>query len=103
LRGPRSRAFSGQPFRRFVTRTREKSGLKKLRLLVVNSYDLVLTKLTRNIDRDRKDVQAVAESEQLSFAVLKKRYEEEMRPYIADAKAKQDDLTLELWEEYFQP
>jgi hypothetical protein len=69
-----------------VTRTCEKSGLEKLRLLVVDSYDLVLTKLTRNIDRARDDLKTVAKSEQLSFAVLKKRYEEEIRPYLADAR-----------------
>ena len=75
--------------------------LEKLRLFVVDPYDLVLSKLTRNIERDREDVKGIAESQKLSFNVLKKRYEEEMRSYLA--KDEKHDLALELWEEYFRP
>ncbi len=74
-------------------------GLEKLQLLAVDPYDLLLSKLTRNIDRDREDVKAVAESLQLSFDVLRKRYEEEMRSSLA--KVEQHDLTLQLWQEFF--
>lgn len=74
-------------------------GLEKLQLFVVDPYDLVLSKLPRNIERDREDVKAVAKSQQLGFDVLKQRYEDEMRSYLANVD--QHDLTLELWEEYF--
>ena len=72
--------------------------LEKLQLFVLDPYDLILSKLTRNLERDRDDVKALAVVQQLSFGVLKKRYQEEMdwlpNPHI-------HNLTLKLWKDYF--
>lgn len=55
-------------------------GLTMLHLFVLDPYDLVLSKLTRNIDKDREDVKAIAQQHSLSFSVISKRYEKEMQP-----------------------
>jgi hypothetical protein len=73
-------------------------GLNKLQLFVLDPYDLILSKLTRNIERDRDDVKALAVVQQLSFEVLKKRHEEEM-DWLPNPKI--HALTLKLWKEYF--
>ena len=73
-------------------------GLNKLQLFVLDPYDLILSKLTRNLERDRDDVKALAVVQKLSFGVLKKRCQEEM-DWLPNRA--QHDRTLELWEEYF--
>ena len=74
-------------------------GLKMLQLLVPDPYDLILTKLARNFGKDREDVKALAQLQNLSFSIFRKRYEEEMKPWIANVK--KHDLTLQLWKEFF--
>lgn len=66
-----------------------------IRLLAFDPYDLALAKLERNIQRDRDDVRHLARSVPFELALLKERYEKEMRPYLA-APSK-EDLTLRLW------
>ena len=74
-------------------------GLKMLQLFVLDPYDLVLSKLTRNIGRDREDVKALAQLQNLSFVIFSRRYEESMKPWIANAE--RHDLTVQLWKEFF--
>jgi len=50
-------------------------GLKMLQLFVLDLYDLVLSKPTRNIGKDREDVKAFAQQHALRFSVVSKRYE----------------------------
>jgi len=75
-------------------------GLKMLHLFVLDPYDLVLSKLTRNIWKDREDVKALAQQHSLSFSVVSKRYEKEMAPLIPNAD--KHHLTLyEVWKDFF--
>lgn len=74
-------------------------GLKYLQLWVFDPYDLVLSKLTRNSGRDREDVKGLAASQNLSFAVLSKRYEKEMQLWIPNPE--RHDHTLQLWQHFF--
>ena len=69
--------------------------LRQLRLLALDPYDLALTKLERNSQADREDVMHLAEFIPLDVSVLRKRYEEEMRPYYGDPT--HEDQTLRLW------
>ncbi len=55
-------------------------GLKMLQLFVPDPYDLILTKLARNFGKDREDVQALAQLQNLRFSIFSKRYEKEMKP-----------------------
>ena len=70
-------------------------GFKHLRLYALDPYDLALAKLSRNIQRDRDDVKFLARTLPFDLAVLKQRYEGEMRIYVADPR--REDLTLQLW------
>ncbi len=69
--------------------------LRHLRLFALEPHDLALTKLTRNADRDRADVTFLATVAPLDAALLRERYEREMRPYLS--RPEREDLTLELW------
>lgn len=74
---------------------------KKLRLFVLDPYDLVLSKLERNSPKDREDVAYLAKALSLDPAVLRERYQREFRPYLL-AKHEWHDQTLEMWiEAYF--
>ena len=68
-----------------------------LRLLALDPYDLALSKLERNSQRDRDDVKFLARSARLSLQVLQQRYEEELRPNLGNPQ--REDLTLRLWME----
>ncbi len=67
----------------------------QLRLLGLDPYDLALSKLERNIQRDRDDVKSLAASVPLDLDVLQERYKSEMRPYLCNEA--REDLTLKLW------
>jgi hypothetical protein len=74
---------------------------KKLRLFVPDPYDLVLSKLTRNADRDREDVRHLAETCSLDSNLLRDRYQNEMRSTVI-GDPDYHDATLEFWiEAYF--
>ena len=76
--------------------------LHNLRLLIPDPYDLVLSKLGRNADRDREDVQFLAARLKLSAATLRRRYQQELRS-IMIGRIPYHDQTLEFWiEAYFQ-
>ena len=68
---------------------------RRLSLLALEAHDLALTKLERNIERDRDDVQQLARAGHLKPEVLKERYHRELRPYFAAHQARHD-LTLDL-------
>jgi hypothetical protein len=68
---------------------------KHLRLFAFDPYDIALSKLERNIQRDRDDVKYLARTVPFDLDLLKERYEKELRPYLAIPE--REDLTLRLW------
>jgi hypothetical protein len=68
---------------------------KNLHLYAPDPYDLILSKLERNSQKDRDDVAFLAESLHLSPELLRERYKRELRPYLANEA--RHDLTLKLW------
>ena len=66
-----------------------------LRLFALDPYDLALSKLERNIQRDRDDVKHLARTVPLDLEVLKERYQEELRWQLGNPE--REDLTLRLW------
>jgi hypothetical protein len=71
-----------------------------LRLRALAPEDLVLSKLTRNSPKDIYDVRYLATKGAIDPVILKKRYTENMRPYLVNTD--RHDLTLELWMEEIQ-
>jgi hypothetical protein len=77
------------------------SHFKNLRLFIPDPYDLVLSKLSRNIGRDREDVEYLARTRQLDPKVLRERYDKELRAVLIGA-LERHDATLNFWiEAYF--
>lgn len=74
-------------------------GLHNLNLKVLEVYDLVLSKLTRNSPKDREDVKYLATKLRLSFRTTMERFAIEMKPWIPNLD--RHELTLKLWQEYF--
>ena len=73
---------------------------KHLRLCALDPYDLALSKLERNIQRDRDDVKHLARSVPFDLKVLKERYEKELRWQLGNPE--REDLTLKLWIEMIE-
>jgi Nucleotidyltransferase of unknown function (DUF6036) len=69
--------------------------LKHLRLFAFDPYDLALSKLERNIQRDRDDVKHLARAVPLDVEVLKERYHKELRWQLGNPE--REDLTVRLW------
>lgn len=69
---------------------------KRLRLFAPDPYDLALSKLERNADRDIEDVKLLATRAGLDPETLRHRYHLELQPYLVGPVAKHD-LTLTLW------
>lgn len=72
---------------------------KHLRLFALAPYDLALSKLERNIS-DRDDVKHLARIVPFDLAVLKERYQKELRWQLGNPE--REDLTLRLWIEAIQ-
>jgi hypothetical protein len=53
-------------------------GLTRLTLRILEPYDLLLSKLTRNSPKDMQDVRALVQKLSLNFEVLKKSFQAEM-------------------------
>ncbi len=70
--------------------------LHNLGVFALEVHDLALTKLERNSDKDRQDIQALASSGFINEAKLRERYVTEYRPNLASGE-KKHDLTIELW------
>ena len=68
-----------------------------LRICELDAYDLALSKLERNIQRDRDDVKHLARTIPLHINLLKERYEKELRWQLGIPE--REDLTLKMWEE----
>ena len=68
---------------------------KHLRLFALDPYDLALSKIERNTQRDRDDVKHLARTVPLDLNVLTERYEKELRPDLGNPS--REDLTLKLW------
>lgn len=68
----------------------------RLRLYALEAHDVALTKLERNFERDRDDVQQLAQAGHLNPATLRERYTEELRPYLL-SRHDWHDQTLQLW------
>ena len=66
-----------------------------LRLLALEVHDLVVAKLVRNSPIDLEDAKFLAKTGKLDETVLRQRYEQELRPYLANES--RHDLTLNLW------
>ena len=66
-----------------------------LRLFALDPYDLALSKIERNTQRDRDDVKHLARTVPLDLDILKARYEKELRPDLGNPE--REDLTLNLW------
>lgn len=75
---------------------------ERLKLFALEAHDLSLTKLERNSDVDREDVQALARAGFINETTLRERYTTEYRPNLASGEKKLD-LTMKLWVEMCWP
>ena len=73
---------------------------KRLHICALDPYDLALSKLERNIQRDRDDVKHLARAIPLHLEILKERYEKELRWQLGNPE--REDLTLKLWMEMIE-
>lgn len=73
---------------------------RHLRLFVLEAHDLALTKLERNFERDRSDIEHLARCGYLKASILEERYREELRPYVV-GRVSWHDQTLKMWIEAF--
>jgi len=69
---------------------------KHLTLYALDATDLALSKLERNVDRDREDFQLLFRAGLIDLAALERRYYEELRPYLL-SNLDWHDKTLSLW------
>lgn len=75
--------------------------LEHLRLMALDPYDLILTKMDRNNDTDRADAKFLANKMSLKAKILRERYEKEFKPNFI-GNVSRLDLTFKLWmEAYF--
>lgn len=81
--------YAGRP------REVESSRWTPLRLFALDPYDVALAKLERNLQRDRDDVAYLAEAVPFDLDELRRRYVDELRPYLG--RPEREDLTLALW------
>ena len=73
---------------------------KHLRLLALDPYDLALSKIERNTQRDRDDVKHLARTVPFDLGKLQERYQNELRPDLGNPE--REDLTLKLWIEVIE-
>lgn len=73
-----------------------KAHWKHLQLFALDATDLALSKLERNLDRDREDFQLLFRAGLINLGVLESRYYEELRPYLL-GNLDWHDKTLSLW------
>lgn len=63
----------------------------RLHLRVMDPYDVALSKLSRNLDRDHGDVMHLARTVPFDLDLFEKRYREELRPDLFGNVAEKDD------------
>lgn len=74
---------------------------KNIRLLVLDPYDLVLSKLSRNSGKDQEDVKYLARTQHLDREILRERYNKELKCHLIGFPERADN-TLKFWiEAYF--
>jgi uncharacterized nucleotidyltransferase DUF6036 len=69
---------------------------RRLQLLVLDPYDLALTKLSRNLEVDLEDVKHLAKACKFDLELLRSRYLAELRSYLT-GPIERHDQTLDLW------
>jgi len=69
----------------------------RLHLSTLEPYDLALSKLQRDFPQDREDVKQLALRVPLNSETLRRRYQDEVRPNIANVD--REDLTINSWVE----
>jgi Nucleotidyltransferase of unknown function (DUF6036) len=74
-------------------------GLKRLTLRILEPYDLLLSKLTRNSPKDMEDVRALVRKLKLEFDVLMERFRTEMS-WVARREWHEQTLNV-AWKDYF--
>jgi hypothetical protein len=67
-------------------------------LMVMDPYDVALTKLKRDSDKDFQDVLQLAEKIPFDLDLFEKRYQEELRDHTT-GKAGDNDFTFYRWKE----
>jgi len=73
---------------------------RRIQLYTLDAYDLALSKIDRNSEKDREDVKYLVRNVPLDLHVLKKRYESELRPgFIGNIDW--TDKTMKFWMEEF--
>ncbi len=72
---------------------------ENIKIFVPDVYDLVLSKLERNSPKDQADVRFLANKYGLSFAILQKRFEEEL-DFIPNRE--RHSSTLNFWRDWFR-
>jgi len=73
---------------------------RRLQLCALDPYDLALSKLERNIQRDRDDVKHLTQALPFDLRILRERYERELRWQLGNPE--REDLTLRLWLEMIE-
>lgn len=68
---------------------------RNLRLMALDPYDIALSKLERNSQKDRDDVRYLAMTVPLEPSVLEDRYRTELRWQLG--RPDREDLTMKLW------
>ena len=66
-----------------------------LRLFALDPYDLALSKIERNSQRDRDDVKHLARVVPFDLELLRSRFEDELKPDLGNPE--REGLTLQLW------
>jgi hypothetical protein len=69
---------------------------ERIRLFVLDPYDLALSKVSRNLELDLEDVKYLARACSLGLDTLETRYRKELRPYLF-GPVERHDLTIKLW------
>jgi hypothetical protein len=69
---------------------------RNIRLFVLDPYDLVLSKLSRNVERDREDVAFLTKAQNLEASNLRTRYHHELRDNLI-GPPERHDATLTFW------
>jgi hypothetical protein len=73
---------------------------KQLQLLAPDPYDLILSKIERNGDKDRHDANYLFKTLKLDARVLRDRYAKELRPNLLNPHW--PDMDIEHWIEMFE-
>ena len=68
---------------------------RHLRLMALDPYDIALSKLERNSQKDRDDVRFLARTIPFDMSILQERYKAELRWQLG--RPDREDLTMHLW------